>query len=241
MEKKLRLDKLIDATNLDWDEENKCWKKNEKVFEIARRIERELSPFPEFVGVFPFGSRTKGYADENIIEPKSGMTGSDYDMYIFEDTGLKEGERTFDILFEMGTEYRHQGIKIEFLGQFLSMKNLFSLFEIADIIDSDYVVLQWFSNLCRSGVGQKIKEWQKKIREEILKLPKEKRDQMLELFSDCLVNRDKKTLSKMAERIRGFNKDEWLDARRALWTKRVYKRFAGIVLAPAAFKPKKTP
>ena len=127
--KNLRLDKLIDATNTDGE-------KNEKVFEITRRIKTELSQFPEFVGVAPFGSRTKGYADEHIFEPKTGMIGSDYNVFIFEVGKVGNHNENLQLALEkIGMSYYKQKIKIQFIFQFLDLKYLFGLFEMVDHID----------------------------------------------------------------------------------------------------------
>jgi hypothetical protein len=211
---KLPLDTLFDTTNIEGEE-------NEKVFEITERIEKELSQFPEFIGVFSFGSRIKGYADENIIESKTGMSGSDYDVYVFEDRNLKVKDTAFGVLCEIGREYRKKGIKIQFIFQLLSMENLCSLFAMTDVVDFAYVPLLGFSNLCGFGSGEKIEEWRNKVKEEISKLPKEKQETMFQLFSDCLLTCDKKSLSKIQERIPDFDKEAYLNARRELWTKRV--------------------
>jgi len=216
---KLYLDKLIDTTNIERE-------KNEKVFEITRRIEQELSRFPNFIGVFPFGSRVKGYSDENIMEPHSGLKGSDYDMHVFENWNILEDESVTDTLCEIGTEYRKKGIKIHFLEQPLREKDLFCLFDVADMVGTEYTHVQSFATLCRAGRGEKINEWRNKVKEEISRLPKEKQETLFQLFSDFLVSSDKRSLLKISERIPGLDTDEYVASRRILWAKRVRRIFA---------------
>jgi len=218
---KLCPDKLIDAMNIEG-------KKNEKVFEIAKRLERELSQFPEFIGVFPFGSRTKGYSDENVINSKSGMKGSDYDMCILEDKLLKTEGLINEQLGKVGLEYRKKGVTIEFIEQDFCMKNLRDLFDMAEMVGPDYLYAECFANLCRVGLGQKLKEWRNAICMEISKLPKEKKETVLQLFSDNLVLLERKSLPKITERIPGFDQSEYMNARRQLWTKRVYKIYGAL-------------
>ncbi len=76
-----------------------------KVFEITRAVERELSQYHWFIGVFPFGSRVKGYSDEK--------QNSDYDMYIVTDDSAKFSE-IHPILREITKTYKSKGISIAF-------------------------------------------------------------------------------------------------------------------------------
>ncbi len=216
---KLRFDKIVDATNIDG-------KKNQYVFEVTKRIEKELSKFPEFIGVFPFGSRVKGYGSEDIIETKTGMKGSDYDVYILADNALSWGaEDLYEHSAIIGNEYRKLGIKIEFIIQYINIRNLDGLLEMLDIVGPEYLSLVSFSNLLRPGRGKKIKAWRNVVKEELLKMTKEKREKLLRLFSDSLVFADKRSLLKITERIPDFDKNDWLQSRRKLWTKRVCKIF----------------
>ena len=213
----LHLGKLIDATNVEGE-------KNEKVFEITKHIERELSQFPEFIGVVPFGSRTKGYADEHIFEPKTGMIGSDYDVFVFELGKISNHNENLQLALEkIGISYSHRRRKIQFIFQFLDLKYLFDLLEMVDHVDIKYLFVQFFANLCRPGRGKKIGEWRNVVKAEILKQPKETQEKVLQLFIDFLVYSDRQSLPKIRERVLYFNSEEYMESRRKLWTRRVCK------------------
>jgi len=205
----LRFDKLIDATDLEGE-------KNQEVFEITRRIEKELSDLPEFIGVAPFGSRLQGYATDK--------ESSDYDIYIFEDKSLRDGgERIIEKLHEILLEYLKKGIKIQIVEQYFNEENVHGLVSMVDTVPPDYYYLTCFANLCRSGRGEKIELWRNKIKEEVLKLPKEKQEKLYRMFSQWLLKTDRISVPKIKKRVSGFDEEEYMNARSRLWLKRVLK------------------
>jgi len=103
--KMLRYDKLIDATDLSGE-------KNEKVFEISSELKEKLSTLPGFIGVFPFGSSVKGYNGEK--------RSSDYDMEIIMERNHIWREQMDSKLEEIEHEFSDKGIELEFIVDELS-------------------------------------------------------------------------------------------------------------------------
>ena len=217
---KLRLDKLVDATDIEGV-------KNQEAFDIARDIEKKLSSFPNFVGVVPFGSRMTGYSSEK--------EGSDYDMDILVD-GDAESAIPSSVLLDsvagfLDEQYGERGIRIHLNPKLLTTHEIVNEIRFLDEPRSPYIDMSWYKprleaeSLCGVGVGSKINAWREKIKNEISKLPLENQERMFQKFTDSLLQRDKISLKKISERIPDFNEEEWLNARRELWTKRVHKLF----------------
>ena len=217
---KLRLDKLVDATDIEGV-------KNQEAFDIARDIEKKLSQFPNFVGVVPFGSRMKGYSSEK--------EGSDYDMDILVDGDIEPANPSSVLLSHLvdflDEQYGERGIRVHLNPILLTTNEILKEITYLDEPRSQYVDMSSFKPLLEAdsllsvGVGPKINIWREKIKNEISKLPLEKQEKMFQKFTDSLLQRDTSSLKKIPERIPDFNKEEYLNARRELWTKRVHKIF----------------
>jgi len=213
---KLRLDKLIDATDIEGT-------KNQEAFNIARDIEKKLSLFPNFVGVVPFGSRVKGYSSEE--------KGSDYDMDILIDGDMEMLPPLNHLMDFIDEQYLEKGIKIHLNPILLTLNEILTEIKYLDEPRSPYVDMSSFKplleadSLLNAGIGPKINVWREKVKSEISKLPSEKKERMYQKFTDSLLQRDESSLKKISERIQDFNREEYLNARRKLWNKRVRNLF----------------
>ena len=200
--------------------------KNKEVLEATKRIEEELSQFPEFIGVFPFYSSAKGNDDKAIIGSEDTMKGSEHNlyMYIFGDKNFKEGNRVNERLNRIVTECEQKGINIQFVEHFFSKEEISDLLIKIDTFNqSDYYI--WtFANLFRSGRGEKILSLRNMIKNEFLKMQKEKKEKIFDVFIDWLVFVDKKSTEKVTKKSDIYG-DAYLNARRELWTKRLHKIF----------------
>lgn len=209
--KKLRSDKLVDATKLEGE-------KNEEVFEITRRIERELSQFPEFIGVFPFGSSTRGY--------NSKKKESDFDMFV-----LFYPTSTYGLigtcLDNLKLEYEKRGLKLQIISRNFNIQKFLEELSSPDLPSRENMMLsiKSIANLCRAGRGEKINIARLEVRNEILKMPKEKQEIAFQKIFHWLMVMEEGSLSKIKERIPDFNQEEYLDARRKLWEHRVHVIF----------------
>ena len=191
--KKLRMDKIIDATDLEKD-------KNDIVFEVCEKVNEELSKFPEFVGVFPFGSQTKGYNNET----------SDVDVYVlYEDTK----EELHNALKSIKQQYDKIGITVHVI------ESQFSKFDIS-LMKRDHLSLS-ACLIWRSGRGPKIEFWRNEMRNEMVNLSKEKQSAHIQEVVTYFVNTDEKSFWKMKERMAPFDKKEWLEKRHTMWENQV--------------------
>jgi predicted nucleotidyltransferase len=196
--KKLRTDKLIDATDLEGN-------KNELVFEVADKINKELLKFPEYIGVFPFGSQTKGYNEK----------GSDVDVFVFL-------ERTncdiLDVLDDIKLKYKEKSISIDFHDKIFNGEDVRNIGYNDDRFEFDVSVLWQF------GKGPKIEFWRDKIRNELWKRPAKEQNAYVTNTVEFLLRRDRMSFMKMSERPVKFDKKEYFKQRRELWEKRLIKR-----------------
>jgi predicted nucleotidyltransferase len=195
--------KLFDATSLKWDEEKEKWKRNELLFEIVDRVSAELSKFPEFIGVFPFGSQTKGYNTED----------SDVDIHVL----VEKPKHEFDtILKAIENEYNEKGLYIDFILGTVSERQMLLLRSKGGFLNEDMCFL-W-----RQGRGPKIKFWRDEMRKAMKNLSEEDRIDIFNGIVDYFVEHDKKSLSKMEKRATKLDKEEWLSQRYNLWWERIY-------------------
>jgi len=211
--KQLCLNKLIDATDI-------CGSADGTVFEIVQNIYKALSPLPEFIGVAPFGSSTKGYFDRSA--------GSDFDMYIFEDKTLRDGgDRLLEELHPVLLPYMKKGTPVQIVEQFFNEENIRNLMGMIDSVPHNYFYLTCFANLCRPMRGEKAAYWRNVIKEELAHQPRANQEKFILLIVNSLVNAERISFPKMSERIDGFDSEAYLLSRRILWTRRVEKLYLG--------------
>jgi len=193
--KKLRSNKLFDATDIEGG-------KNKLVFEVAEKVNKELSKFPEFIGVFPFGSQTKGYSNAE----------SDIDAYVLYEKWTDEID---DVLRATENEYKEKNIAVHFIETTYGKK------EIEKIWDDNRSLLAGSSVIFRPGKGPKIEQYRTALKTELNQLPDKKKNARIEEIIALLMYNDEASLPKMKERMAEFDKEEWLKQRREMWEKKV--------------------
>ena len=199
------MDRLFDATDIEG-------KRNKLIFEICARVNNGCSKFPEFIGVFPFGSHMKGYNNEE----------SDIDIYVLEEK-FSQGANMNNIskvLENIKKEYKEKNAKINF---FADKFGDVELRNFSNINLATGTIVGWSGLLWSRGRGPKIKYWRNKIKEEINKLPEEQKEEKVMAIVSSLMRRDRHSFPKMEERTAEFDERLWLDGRRKMWESRVRK------------------
>ena len=224
--KKPRTDKLIDATGIERNSKGTGYIQNEKVFEITKDIESELSELPEFIGVFPFGSRVSGYS----VEASEEKRGSDYDINILIDGQYLYGSSLPDELLRIKRKYKEQGIEVNFKPWY---------FDKDDFIDEISFLSEMPRNeekafkiasigvLASPGRGKKIEVWRESLREELMKLPESQQNVYFDEIMSVLMNRERFSVGKLENRISDLNRAQYLEVRKKLWSNRVGKIYFG--------------
>jgi predicted nucleotidyltransferase len=203
--KKLRTDKLFDATDIEG-------KKNKLVFEICERVNGECSKSQEFIGVFPFGSQTKGYNNGE----------SDIDIYVLKEESSESADtnNVSKVLENIKKEYKEKNVNVNFFDDKFGDMELRN-FSNVNLTTGTFV--GWSALLWSKGRGPKIEYWRNKIKEEINKLPEEQKEEKVTAIVSSLMRRDRHSFPKMEERTAEFDERLWLDGRRKMWESRVRK------------------
>jgi predicted nucleotidyltransferase len=191
--KQLRTDKLFDATDLEGN-------KNELLFEVVDRVNEELSKFSEFIGVFPFGSQTKGYNQE----------GSDVDTFVLYEKWTKD---LYRVIEGIKAEYEAKGIEVHIVE---STFNDWVVEGKEHMFIKDAACILW-----RQGRGPKIEFWRDKVRKTLMNIPSEKQDDCVAEIVSFLSQYDEKSTDKIEYRVEKFDKKEWSKQRNDLWKKRM--------------------
>ena len=209
-----RPDKLYDARTLSGES-------NHELFAVVRDIESRLANIPEFIGLAPFGSHTKGYGAEN----------SDFDMYVLLDAPSHYLSELDAILNTIKEEYEKKGTHLSFNKELI--RSTASGTPDMDISESTVESIEPISVLSRVVTGHKVDLYRDLVKAKVEKMYPLKKTAFFANIIRYLTDRDTNplTLSKMEDRasepgtLPAFNKEDYQTARQELWTKRVHKLF----------------
>jgi len=201
-------------------------KLEERIFEVARQLEKKFSKYPWFIGVAPFGSRVKGYSLPN--------EGSDIDVAVLYDSSIsgmssgacwafvqeecKSAEKDFDKNL-VAVPYDLKLPKLETFLQRPLGKGIEAILFTGGLM-----------HLCTTGFGPKVDEYARAIGDAINKLPIRNRTMVVNrITGDILIDENKArvTEGKIRDRIRGMEKvsDEefkgLVESRKSHWRKHV--------------------
>jgi hypothetical protein len=196
--KKLRGYELFDKTDIEGE-------KNEAIFRATEDIDRALAGFPQYVGVIPFGSQTKGY--------NSKENGSDLDIYLLYDlTPEKEVLKMDEAIAAVKDKYKKSGVSIEIFHKPLHERFLFANH-------------QTMSMFVQPGRGKRLKEWREKAKEVFAKLDKDEQRREFENMLNGRLYSDRVSCAKIRERFPDFDEETWLESRKKLWEDRLRKLY----------------
>ena len=193
---------------------------NRELFSVVRDIESRLEKTPEFIGLSPFGSQTKGFSTEI----------SDFDLYILLDAPSIYIKELDELLSDIKKEYAKKGIKVSFLKETIRSEgwgtpNVSVSEEAIESVDS-------MAALSRVATGRKIDIYRHLVREKIEKMHPLKKRAFFANIIGFLTEMDTipRTLNKMEDIANengnmNFDKESYGKARQELWTKRVHKIF----------------
>jgi len=226
--KTLRTDKIIDATGLERNSDDTGFVANEKVFEITKDIETQLSGLPEFIGVFPFGSRVSGYS----VEATDEKNGSDYDMNILIDGQYLYGSSLPNELLDIKQKYKELGIKVNFIPWYFDMDAFFDEISFLSEMPRNEEKADKIAGigvLSGPGRGKKIGQWRELLKTEMMKLPETQQKKYFNEIIDFLMEKERFSIKKLESRISHVNRAQYLEARKNLWSNRIGKLYFGIM------------
>ncbi len=194
---------------------------NREFFAVIRDVESRFSEIPEFIGLAPFGSYTKGYAND----------ASDFDIYVIIDAPTRELPAVDKIITSVEEEYKQKGIKISIHKESISTENFGT--ENASISESTIESAESMALLTRTITGHKIGKYRELVKKKVDKMYPLKRKAFFENIVIILTELDglSRTLEKMDRRADEnensdeFDKEKYVNARRELWEKRAHKLF----------------
>lgn len=196
--KSFRTDTLFDITDIEGE-------KNEAVFRATEDIDRALADFPEYVGVIPLGSQTKGY--------NSKEKGSDLDIYLLYDRVPEKEEKKMDkAIASVKDKYKKSGVSIEIFHKPLDERFLFENH-------------QTMSMFAQPGRGKRLKEWREKAKAVFAKLDKDEQRREFENMLGGRLYSDRVSCEKIRERFPDFDEETWLESRKKRWEKRLRKLY----------------
>lgn len=203
--KKLRTDKLVDVTSLEWDSEKDNWEKNKEVFRATEELDHVLEGFPQYVGVIPLGSQMKGYS--------SKKNGSDLDVYLLYDlTREVEVEKMDEAIIPVKNKYEELGLSIQIFHMPLDERFLFE----------NHRTMSLFA---QPGRGKRLQEWRERAKAVFSKLDNEEQRRKFENMLQGCFYVDRISCAKIRSRIPDFDEEAWLFARKKLWEDRLRKLY----------------
>ena len=229
-----RTDKLYDTRKLNGEP-------NKELFKVVREIEENLSVYPAFIGLAPFGSQTKGYSKEE----------SDFDIHLLaDDSNRMAFEKLESAAISLLSKFEKKGtikgrinFELEKIDLLRIYEDLKQVEDKTDMFDStngffdrnncsyeEYAFFWKMTALSYPTTGHKVETYREAIKDELNYFTDESRENILTNLIDFLVFLDNKSITKMEIRAKEiettpFDANQWLSARRELWTRRVHKIF----------------
>jgi hypothetical protein len=160
---------------------------NEKFFEVLRFVEEQLSGYPWFIAVAPYGSMTKGYSDNE----------SDIDYHIFTDGTFTTADS--DVIFSLNDHIRDKfDCKVHNHIQDLGEGFVKKMFADIGHMNAASSILKDASRL---AIGPRINELRQSIRE-ALRAERENHRLKILVLAMLAINREENaSADKMTERL----------------------------------------
>jgi len=219
-----RTDKLYDARDFSGE-------RSHELSEVIREAENKFSEFSSFIGIAPYGSRTKGYSTE----------GSDFDLLVLMDPEEKDTPDLLSALDSFTVEKQKEGKKISFQQERMYPEYLeegipelgLRVYEPGEFFQGYYRYYTWFNLVTLSHIvtGDRKQKYRENVRGQMAKLDDVSRGNVLQNLVNFLIYIDEHSIPKMEARAKEageddhFDQEEWLSSRRKLWEERVYTLF----------------
>lgn len=189
---------------------------NRQELRIAREVSEELSKYPGFIGLAPFGSVMSGYSNEK----------SDLDLCILFDQkeAGKDGYLNFwrhsrSICAEKGGDRKVSGTHITNISVEEIIRDIHNFLEKGSQFPGNAL-----EDMTKVFIGKKIDRYRKPIAEELKKMSEEDQTKIADMIVAGLADTDNLSLRKRTERLPEFTQEDHetiLKTREEMWKKRV--------------------
>ena len=183
--------------------------KSEKFFEVLRFIEDELTAYPWFIGIAPYGSQTKGYSNEE----------SDIDLYVFCDNTFTTSDSDIVAALRKNVKEKYH-IELHLHTDTKDEKFIKHAFNEPGLAYAAGNIVKMFSGL---AIGPGIEILRKDISEAFQSASAQTRQEILDETLKKIWGQESESAQKITERLThdSHATQEIIEKRMQLWKKRL--------------------